>query len=226
VNNIFAHLQREAFGVGDERILQGDVELDHDLFWMCGYEERPAILAGHVDASGYRVLGTLAEVQALGFEADGRDGDPLFASYDPTITDGAWQDFRLTAASALAVDTGGDLPEALVALLAEFGLDDGRKGAALDRGAIEFDPENPGAPFTIDVGPTDGTGTLTTPWADEEPPPDVPPAADGDGGCGCRATGADTSAAGGWWLAAAAAALLAGAAFRRRRAGPRPDLRR
>jgi hypothetical protein len=227
VNNIFAHLQEVAFGVGDERILRGDVELDHDLFSQCGYADGRGLMAGHVDSSGYRELATLADVQGIGFEANGREGDPLFASFDPAITDGSWQDFRLTTASTLAIDTGGELPESLTALLAKFGLTDGRKGAALDRGAIEFDPDNPGAPFTIEVGPTDGTAAITTPWDGEEPPPDAPPAAGGGGGgCGCRAADAASSAAGGCWLATAAATLLAGAAFRRRRAGPRPNLRR
>ena len=192
VNNIFVHLQRFAVAVGDRRILQGQVDLDHDLFHLVGYESwpshTPGILAGHVDGSGYRELPGLEDVRAIGFEADGRVGDPLFAGYDPSITDGSWQDFRLSAASVEAIDTGGPLPERLVVLLEKFGLNDGRKGAELDRGALEFDPDDPAAPFVIDVGPTDGSAEIVTPWADEELPPDIEPPADA-GGCGCRAVG-------------------------------------
>ncbi|MBI5487390.1 MAG: hypothetical protein HY905_08660 [Deltaproteobacteria bacterium] len=218
VNNIFVHLQRFAVAVGDERILRGEVELDHDLFHLVGYEawpsHSPGIVAGHVDGSGYRELPGLGDVQAIGLESDGREGDPLFAGYDPAVSDGSWQDFRLTAASTLAVDTGGPLPEVLVALLAKFRLDDGRKGAALDRGAIEFDPDDPGAPFAIDVGPTDGSVAIATPWADEELPPDVVPAGGDGGGCGCRAAGGPVPVA---LALASGAALAAGFARRRRR---------
>ena len=138
-------------------------------------------------------------------------------SYDPSITDGSWQDFRLTAASAEAIDTGGELPASLVALLEKFHIDPGRKGAALDRGAIEFDPDNPGAPFTIDVGPTDGSEAIVAPWAGEEPPPDVPPAS-GDGGCGCRTAGSAGGGTGLWLGLIACGAVVA----RRRRARASP----
>ncbi|MDI7267100.1 MAG: DUF1565 domain-containing protein [Myxococcota bacterium] len=180
-NTIFVHLRRFALGVGDPRILRGRVAVDHDLFHLVGYEpwpgHSPGILGGRVGDGGYHEYATLAEVQAaLGIEAHGAEGDPAFAAFDPAVADGSWQDFRLTPASDPAIDTGADLPGSLVALLAKFRIDDGRRGAALDRGAIEFDPADPAASYAIDVGPTDGSAPIVAPWADDELPPGVPAA--------------------------------------------------
>jgi len=154
------------------------------------------------------------------------EGDPKLASYDPSITDGTWQDFRLTAASTLAIDKGAELPASLTALLAKFGMDSGQKGAALDLGAIEFDPDNPSTPVTINVGPRDGgTSEAGAPWP-------IPTAGDGgawtptdggsgSGGCGCVLGGRDVSARSAWpWLLGLAAVL----ASRPRRRGS-PDTR-
>ncbi|MBN1770629.1 MAG: hypothetical protein JXB32_05155 [Deltaproteobacteria bacterium] len=202
VNTIFLHLHRFAYSVGQDEILAGRVQLDHDLFHDCGFEtwehHTPGLMAGHVDGSGYRELPDLADVQALGFEADGRVEDPRLADFDPAME---WPDFRPTAASVAAVDTGGPLPASLVALLEKLGLTDGRHGAALDRGALEFDADHPDAPFALEVGPGDGTATIVTPWDDGyEDPPVPPPDEGGDSGCGCRAVGG--SCVPGWWLAA------------------------
>lgn len=190
-NTIFLHTQQFALGVGDERVLAGAVVVDHNLYHLVGYEDwpqhTPGILSGHVDGSGYRELPTLAEVQAeLGLELNGSEGDPHLAGFDPAITDGSWQDFRLTPQSDLAIDTGAPLPNSLIALLERFGLGSGQRGAALDRGAIEHDPDDPDAPYDIDVGPGDGSATITTPWGEDFPDPEVVPS-EGDNGCGCRA---------------------------------------
>ncbi|MBW2262537.1 MAG: right-handed parallel beta-helix repeat-containing protein, partial [Deltaproteobacteria bacterium] len=75
INTIFLHLDRFAFSFGDERIVEGNASIDHDLFHLCGFEDwpshTPGIMAGHVDSTGYRELPTLDEVRALGFEESG-----------------------------------------------------------------------------------------------------------------------------------------------------------
>ncbi|MFH2010946.1 MAG: right-handed parallel beta-helix repeat-containing protein, partial [bacterium] len=190
-NTIFLHTQRFALGVGDERILDGEVVVDHNLYHLVGYEDwpqhTPGILSGHVDSGGYQEFPTLADVQGeVGLEQNGAEGDPALAGFDPALTDGAWQDFRLTAGSTLAIDTGAPLPVSLVALLGRFGIDPGQRGAALDRGAIELDPDDPDAPYVIDVGPGDGTRAITTPWGTDFPDPSVTPPSGDDKGCGCR----------------------------------------
>jgi hypothetical protein len=138
----------------------------------------------------------------------------VLAGYDSSVTDGRWQDFRLKAASALAIDKGVALPASLLALLAKFGIDPGQKGAALDLGAMEYDPANPNVPQVIDVGPRDGgTGEAGAPWP-------IPGAGDGGatvpagnggtsgGGCGCSLAGKhDRPVWGEWWLAVLVAAL-------------------
>jgi hypothetical protein len=196
LNTIFLHLQEFAIGVGEAEIMRGNVSIDYDLFHLVGYEpwtyHTPGIMAGHVDDSGYSELPTLADVQGtLGLEMNGVEADPMLASFDPDVADGSWQDFRLTEASTAAIDTGTELPASLVALLAKFGLDDGRKGSALDRGAIELDPANPDAPFVIDVGPRDAGGEIEPPWEPEYPESTTEPGVDGGNGengaegCGC-----------------------------------------
>jgi hypothetical protein len=198
VNTIFLHMRRFAISVGQAEILQGSVRIDSDLFFLNGWEEwpshTPGILSGHVDDSGYSEHPTLADVQALGYEAGGVEGDPMLAGFDPAIEDGTWQDFRLTSASTLALDRGAELPASLAALLEKFGMTDGRLGAALDRGALELDPADPDAPFTIDVGPTDGSRPIEAPWGDDFPDPPVNPPDNGGGeaGCGCRIPGSGT----------------------------------
>lgn len=212
-NTLFLHTQQFALGVGDERVLAGQVVVDHNLYHLVGYEpwpqHTPGILSGHVDGSGYRELPTLAEVQTeLGLELNGLEGDPLLAGFDPGVTDGSWQDFRLTPQSALALDTGAPLPDSLATLLERFGLESGQLGAALDRGAIEHDPDDPDAPYEIDVGPGDGSATITTPWGTEFPDPEVEPPSS-DSGCGC---GSDPGPGGGLLLLV----LLLGTALWRR----------
>jgi len=199
VNNIFAHLQRFAFEVGQEAAIQGNVTIDANLYYLLGYEPWESfhlgILAGHVDGTGWRQLPTLADVQTLGWEARGAVGDPVFAGIDPSIINGRWQDFRLTTGSALAIDTGMTLPDSLLTLLAKFHMNAGQKGAALDRGAIELDPDNPGATFAFDVGPTDGSGTVEAPW-DGEPVASDLKTKSKDAGCACSAPGAIESTRG------------------------------
>jgi len=226
VNTIFLHIRRFAISAGAPQILQGSVTVDYNLYHLCGYEDwthhTPGILGGRVDDSGYSEFPTLADVQgALGLELNGREGDPMLAGYDPAIEDGSWQDFRLTAQSDQAIDTGAAPPGSLAALLDKFGMDQGQRGGALDRGAIEYDRENPDAPYTIDVGPTDGSGAIAAPWGDDypDPPVDPPGGGAGDGGCGCRVAGSGFGDSGPW--AALLLCLTAIAALRRRRgAGP------
>jgi MYXO-CTERM domain-containing protein len=192
-NTIFLHLQRWALSVGEPSILEGNVSLDFDLFHQVGYEpwpgQAPGILAGHVDDTGFRSLPTLAEVQTLGLEPSGATGDPRLAGFDPDPPEGFEQDLRLTSDSSLALDEGGPLPAALLALLTRFGLDPGAKGAALDRGAIEHDPAHPDEPFVLDVGPSSGVSDASPPWDADYPDPDPDPDPDGNGGkagCGCH----------------------------------------
>jgi len=200
LNTIFLDLNEFAITLGDEHILAGDVSIDHDLFHLCA-----GAMAGHVDSTSYSVVPTLADVQALGLEPDGLEGDPMLAGFDPSITDGSWQDFRLTAGSTLALDSGGPLPDSLLALLERFGIDPGQKGSALDRGAIELDPDDPDAPYTIDVGPTDGTGEIDIPWDDDYPDPPDPTPGEKEG-CGCRVAGSPSDPA---WPSAVLALILA-----------------
>jgi hypothetical protein len=222
VNNVFSHLQRFAFAVGEEALVRGEVIVDSNLYHEVGYEpwqgQRPGILAGHVDGSGYRQLPALEDVQALGWEEHGLAGDPLFAGFDPSITDGRWQDLRLTAQSP-AVETGAALPASLQALLARFGVDPGQKGAALDRGAIEFDEAHPDAPYVIDVGPTGGS-VADAPWSGESPAPDVKPRAAG-GGCAQGAGGPGAAAV--EWASLAPLWLYVLAVRRRARGAPAGD---
>ncbi|MBN2573697.1 MAG: DUF1565 domain-containing protein [Deltaproteobacteria bacterium] len=228
VNNIFLHHRRFVHSFDSPLVLQGNVRIDNNLYYGNGYEpwpqHTPGIMSGDLVSSSYEELPTLAEVQStLGFEANGVEGDPLLASYDPDITDGRWQDFRLTAASALAIDKGAALPASLVVLLAKFGIDSGQKGAALDLGAIEFDPGNPGAPVEIAVGPRDaGASEAGTPWS-------IPVSVDGgtwtptgaggksDGGCGCSLLDRSASPRLWFWMALALLTTLG----RRKREGPR-----
>jgi MYXO-CTERM domain-containing protein len=216
VNNIFLHHRRFVHSIDAPQILQGKVRIDYNLYYLNGYEawsqHTPGILAGNVAGSGYEELPSLTDVRrSLNQEAHGTDGDPALAGYDPSITDGTWQDFRLTAQSTLAIDQGVQLPAALLALLAKFGIDPGQQGAALDLGALEFDPANPNAAPGIDVGPADaGTTDAGAPWST----PDggyAPPASDagttstntanGGSGCGCSVPGRNPdSHLGGWWL--------------------------
>jgi hypothetical protein len=193
VNTIFLNNRRFAVVLGDSQILRGNAVIDYNLYHLNGWEDwpqhTPGIIAGHVVGDSYEEYPALADVQAIGLEAGGREGDPMLAGFDPSVDDGSWQDFRLTAQSALAVDTAAALPASLAALLEKLALDAGQKGSALDRGAIELDPANPDAPFVIDVGPTDGSGPISPPWdADypEEPPADSQgDAGETGGGCGC-----------------------------------------
>jgi MYXO-CTERM domain-containing protein len=193
VNNVFLHLQRWALSVGQAQILEGDVSMDFDLFHEAGWEpwpgQAPGILAGHVDGSGFRSMPSLEDVQALGLEPEGAVGDPRLAGFDPFPPEGGAQDLRLTAQSALALDTGGPLPASLLGLLDRFGLGDGALGAALDRGAIELDPANPDAPFTLEVGPGPGQSDATPPWDEGFPDPDPDPDQGARDGCGCGAPG-------------------------------------
>lgn len=127
------------------------------------------------------------------------------AGAGPSLTDWTWQNFRLTAASSLAIDKGTSLPASLVALLAKFGIDGGQKGAALDLGAIEFDPDNPNTPLVIDVGPRDGGASEAV------PPWPIPTAGDGgvwtnpgsgsgkSSGCGYSLAGKNEPTGWGWW---------------------------
>ena len=226
VNNLFLHHRRFVHSFGEVEILQGNVRIDRNLYYGNGYEawpqHTPGIMAGDVTGAGYDELPTLADVRStVNQELSGVEGDPMLASYDPSVTDGRWPDFRLTAASALAIDQGAALPASLVALLAKFSIDSGQKGAALDLGALEYDLENPDVPPIIDVGPRDGgTGEAGAPWP-------IPVAADGGwpttpnggggggGGCGCALAGrSDGRRAGGWWLAILGMALVAWATSR------------
>jgi hypothetical protein len=214
VNTLFVNLERFAYSVGQTAVLRGSAVLDHDLFHRCGTEpweyHTPGILAGHAVDGGYREYPTLDAVQALGHEPNGVAADPRFAGFDPGIADGRWQDFRLTGASTAAIDTGGELPESLAVLLARFGMTDGRFGTALDRGAIELDPDRPDAPFPIDAGPTDGRAPLRPPWDEDFGDPPVEPS--GDAGCTCRTIPPSGAAA--WTLLAVP---FAASALRRRR---------
>jgi MYXO-CTERM domain-containing protein len=223
-NTIFLHAQQFALSVGDYRILQGQVQIDHNLYHLNGWEpwpqHTPGILSGHVDTSGYHEFPTLADVQNdVGLEPNGLEGDPTLAGFDPAIDDGTWQDFRLTAQSALAIDTGTELPASLAALLQKFNIDPGRHGAALDRGAIEFDPGNPDAPYEINVGPTDGSGDISTPWGEDFPDPEVEPTSS-KSGCSCR-TGPEGGSFPIWPLLVLA--MLFRSALRRRRRTGRAD---
>jgi hypothetical protein len=213
VNNLFLHHRRFVHSFDSPLVLQGNVRIDNNLYYGNGYEawpqHTPGIMAGDLTTSSYQELSTLAGVRStLNQEGHGVEGDPVLASYDPSLTDGRWQDFRLTTASSLAIDQGAELPASLVALLAKFGMDSGQKGAALDLGAIEFDPDNPNTPFTIDVGPRDagaGAGDGGAPWP-------IPGSGDGgawtptgsgagkSGGCGCALAGKRPGAEWPWWL--------------------------
>jgi len=192
VNTIFLNSNRFAIVLGDSNIAKGPIVIDYNLYYMNGWEEwqyhTPGILAGHVTDDSYREYPLIADVQSAGFEKNGLEGDPKLADFDPSIQDGSWQDFRLTAESTLAIDNGMELPSKLSLLLEKFGISDGKKGNALDRGAIEFDPNNPDAPYVIDVGPTDGTPSIESPWSIgycEEPPEEEPHPSSNGGGCGC-----------------------------------------
>lgn len=231
VNNIFLHHRRFVCSMDSPKILQGNTRIDNNLYYLNGYEtwpqHMPGLWSGNLTGSGYRELPTLADVQAtLDQESHGVEGDPVLAGYDPSVTDGSWQDFRLTAGSTLAIDQGTELPASLTALLAKFGIDNGQKGAALDLGAIEFDPEDPNAPFEIAVGPRDGgapDGGI--PWT-------LPPTPDGGaptttntdaksgGGCGCSLAGANTAWRWGWLFALGA--VLARRKARRQVKGAEP----
>jgi MYXO-CTERM domain-containing protein len=230
VNNLFLHNRRFAHSIGAPEILRGQVQIDYNLYHLNGYEpwpqHTPGIMAGDLTGSDYQELATLADVRStVDQEAHGVQGDPLLAGYDPSIADGSWQDFRLTAKSARAIDQGTELPESLVALLDKFGLDPGQKGEALDLGAIEFDPEDPDAPFEIDVGPRDGDSTkASVPWtpaedagssdaaksdgATSDDEADKDQAGKKDEGCGCSLPGESPESRSSWWLVGLAAAAL------------------
>jgi MYXO-CTERM domain-containing protein len=226
VNNIFLHHRRFVHAFDSPLVLQGNVRIDYNLYYLNGYEawpqHTPGLMAGHLTSSSYQELPTLADVQStLKQEQNGVEGDPKLASYDPSITDGRWQDFRLTAGSTLAIDKGVELPASLLALLAKFGIDSGQKGTALDLGAIEFDPDDPNPAVPINVGPRDGgTSEAGAPWP-------VPTAGDGgtwtptgsgsrSGGCGCSLGGTDRGSSWRWlWLLGLAVGLAARRAHRR-----------
>jgi hypothetical protein len=218
VNNIFAHHRQFVHSIGDPQILSGQARIDNNLYYLSGYEpwpqHTPGIMAGHLTSTTYQELPTLADVRAtVNQEASGVEGDPAFAGYDPSVTDGRWQYFRLTAASALAVDTGAPLPASLLALLAKFGLQAGQKGAALDLGAIELDPDS--VPLDIPVGPSDGGATEAgapwpTPAGVDGGAPTSPSGGGGKSGCGCSLGGRNqASRSTGWGLCALAAFLVA-----------------
>jgi hypothetical protein len=210
VNNIFLHHRRFVHSFDSPLVLTGNARIDRNLYHLNGWEawpqHTPGIMAGDLVSSSYTELPTLASVRAtVGQEASGVEGDPVLAGYDPAISDGTWQDFRLTAASALAIDQGVDLPASLVALLAKFGIDPGQKGAALDLGALEFDPANPDTPFVIDVGPRQaGSTDAGAPWpiptvADGAWPTPGAGGGQGSGGCGCALGGARAGRHWAWW---------------------------
>jgi hypothetical protein len=228
VNNIFLHHRRFVHAFDAPQVLQGKVRIDNNLYYLNGYEtwpqHTPGIMAGDLISSSYQELPTLADVRStVNQESSGVEGDPALASYDPGVTDGRWQDFRLTAASALAIDKGVELPASLLALLAKFGVDSGQKGAALDLGAIEFDPANPSAPLVIDVGPRDGgTGEAGAPWpipSDVDGGATIPTGTGGKsgGGCGCTLLGESVrSRRNWWWPMGLGAAIVARRMFRKR----------
>lgn len=234
VNNIFLHLRRFAMGAGDPAVLKGKVSIDNNLYHLVGWEpwpqHTPGILAGDLLGTGYQEIPTLEEVRSkMGFELHGVSGDPKLAGFDPSVEDGTWQDFRLTASSDLAIDKGQPLPAPLAAVLTKFSIDPGQKGAALDIGAIEFDPANPNAPFAIDVGPSDGTEPIPVPWTSAaggssgagggSAGGDAGPQAEGegsDGGCGCSTPGS-RSIRPGWLLLAG---LTFAAVLKRKRRSP------
>ena len=232
VNNIFLHHRRFAFSIGEPQILRGDVRIDNNLYHLNGYESwpqhTPGIMAGNLTGSGYQELPMLADVRAtLGLETNGVEGDPMLAGYDPAVTDGRWQDFRLTPASTLAVDKGVELPASLVALLAKFGIDSGQKGAALDLGAYELDPTNPSAPLDLPVGPRDGgsgSGEAGVPWPTPTPvdggtsSPTPAAGSPHKNGCGCSLGDKGEHANWGWLL-------LLGVATAVRRLGRRREPR-
>jgi MYXO-CTERM domain-containing protein len=231
-NTLFLHHRRSAIGVGEAEILAGGhVRMDYNLYFLNGYEpwpqHTPGILSGDV-GGGYQEFPTLDQVRAsLGLEQHGVEGDPKLAGFDPTVDDGTWQDFRLTTDSSLAIDKGGELPPSLVALLDKLSIESGQKGAALDIGAIELDPDDPDAPYEINVGPASGDGGTepSPPWGDEDggftpggPDGSTAPSAgagrDDSGGCSCRTRrGGSTSMIG----LLALSGLLLGTGARRRR---------
>ncbi|MBN1605255.1 MAG: DUF1565 domain-containing protein [Polyangiaceae bacterium] len=237
LNNLFLHHRRFAHSIGAPEILEGEVQVDYNLYHLNGYEpwphHTPGIMAGNLTGNGYQELPALADVcAAVDQEAHGVEGDPRLAGYDPAVTDGTWQDFRLTAASARAIDHGTELPESLLALLDKFGIDPGQKGEALDLGAIEFDPEDPDARFGIDVGPRDVRGDdseVSAPWTiaggggaakEDEATSDHQTGKSGKG-CGCSLPGGSAATRTGWWLLAlGAAALGRRAGLRQRKPGP------
>jgi hypothetical protein len=233
VNNIFLHHRRFVHSIDAPEILQGDVQIDYNLYHLSGYEpwpeHTPGIMAGDLTDSGYQELPTLDDVRAgVDQEAHGVEADPHLAGYDPSITDGTWQDFRLTAASKRAIDQGTELPKSLVALLDKFGIDPGQKGEALDLGAIEFDPEHPDAPFDIDVGPRDAEGEdagVDVPWTvagggsgttRDEATSDHETGKNGKG-CGCSLPGEHAETRSWWWVVALGAAEIGRKAGSRRR---------
>lgn len=209
-NTLFLHHRRSAIAVGEAEILEGNhIRMDYDVYFLNGYEpwpqHTPGILSGDI-GGGYQEFPTLDQVRAsLGLEEHGAEGDPKLANFDPAVDDGTWQDFRLTTESTLAIDKGTELPPSLVELLARFSIDSGQKGSALDIGAIEFDPDNPDAPYEINVGPaSDGSTEPAPPWEDEDggytpgsqdggAAPSSGAGSDGDGGCSCRVRGGGTS---------------------------------
>ncbi|MFW6115470.1 MAG: right-handed parallel beta-helix repeat-containing protein [Chloroflexota bacterium] len=151
VNNIIATAegygiyQCTACGAGVEF---GNTVIDHNLYFNSGWradDEGGVWKAGAMalrTPDGHAYYQTVAEIQdhPNHWEAQGREGDPRFARYDPAdhdSTSGARPDFHLTLDSTLVVGRGAELPASLRALLSGFGVDDPRWGSAWDIGRYE-----------------------------------------------------------------------------------------
>ncbi len=157
--------------IGNVTNLNFDYNLYHGNGWSSGiYKPGDMVIYRGAYLNSY--YQTLAQLQAgTVWEDHGQSGDPLFWSYtlaDRDMFDGSWPDFRLSGGSINAIDRGTvSLPVSLNALLAQFGVDDSRSGAAFDIGryensfALVATPParaiNPGgvARYTIELSPPD-----------------------------------------------------------------------
>ena len=150
VNNIL--INNDAYGIQIESAYNtvnfGNLVIDRNLYYLDGWNSSagygvPADIKVYRGSLSPQYLHNLSEIRAgTTWEVHGVEGNPAFASYDPTDHnrfDNSWPDFHLTAASTNAIDRGTVvLPATLSALLSEFGMADARYGAAFDMGRFEF----------------------------------------------------------------------------------------
>jgi len=131
-NNIL--LNNEGYGIlmSDGDGIYANIAIDHNLYYGNGWGDgarKPGAMSIQSRSGPTEYYQTLAEIQAhTPWEDHGQTGDPAFFTYDLADHDrydGSWPDFRLTGASANAIDKGtDDLPASLAALLDRFGVQD------------------------------------------------------------------------------------------------------